>query len=102
MLLVVELARLEVELDSKDIPHPIRHDQVPAKTDGIRDKLNDVCGDGDAGIAQGEEHVDAGADAAEKQADYPGTNSVGGQINIVVADNSADLRLGRYMRSCDS
>ena len=51
MFLVVELARLEVELQTVQVPHSVRHDQVPAEADGIGNQLDDVGGDSDAGVS---------------------------------------------------
>lgn len=91
MLLVVELARSEVELEPKQVPDAVRHDEIPAAADGIGDELDDVGGDGHAGVAEREEHVDAGAESAEKHADDPGTDRVGGNVDVVVAHDGADL-----------
>lgn len=91
MLLVVELARTQIELEAKELPFLVRHDQVPAAADGIGNQLNDVRRDGDAGIAKGEEHVDSRADGTENQADDPGANGVGRDVDIVVSDNRSHL-----------
>lgn len=91
MLLVVEFARAQIELDAKESPFPVRHDQVPAATDGIGNQLNDVRRDGDARVAKGEEHVDSRADGTENQADDPGANGVGRDVDVVVSDNRSHL-----------
>ena len=78
MFLVVELARPEIELQPKQVPLPIRHDEVPAAADGVGDELHDVGGNGDARVPQREEHVDGGADGAQEQTDRPGADGVRG------------------------
>jgi hypothetical protein len=45
MLLVVELPWLEVEFEAKQVPFTIWHDQIPAETKRIGDKLNNIGGD---------------------------------------------------------
>lgn len=91
MLFVVEFTRAEIKLEAKDIPFLVRHDQVPAATEGISNQLNDVCRDGDARIAKREEHVDSRADGTENQADDPGANGVGRDVNIIISDNRSHL-----------
>ena len=93
MLLEVERPRLEVEFEAEQIPYPVRKDQVPAEADGVGDQLDDVRRDGDARVAQREEHVDGRADGAEEHADDPGADRVGGQVDVVVADDGADLEV---------
>lgn len=91
MLLIVELAGAEVELQSEQVPLPVRHNKIPCATDGIGDELYNVGVDSDTRVAQGKEHVHTGADCAEKHADDPCADSIGGDIDIIVADNGADL-----------
>lgn len=91
MLLVVEFARAEIELEAKEIPFPVRHDQVPAATDRISNQLNDIRCDGDTRIAKREEHVNSRTDGTENQADDPGANGVGRDVDIIISDNRSHL-----------
>jgi hypothetical protein len=92
VLLVVELSRLKVKFQAEQVPHSIRHNHIPTQADRVRDELNNVGGDGDAGVAQREEHIDAGSESAQNQTDNPGANGVGGKIYIVITDDCADLK----------
>lgn len=91
MFLVVEFTGPEIELEAKEIPFLVRHDQVPAATDGISNQLNDVRRDGDTRIAKREEHVDSRTDGAENQADNPGSDGVGRDVDIIISDNRSHL-----------
>ena len=59
MLLLIELSWLQVELEPPEVPFAIGHDEIPTKSEGIGDKLDDVGSDGDAGISKREEHIDS-------------------------------------------
>jgi hypothetical protein len=59
MLLVVELARAKVKLETEKIPFPIGHDHVPSAANRVSDQLNDVGVDSDARVPQRKYHVDA-------------------------------------------
>lgn len=91
MLLEVELARSEVKLESKDAPYPIRHDQIPAATNGVGNQLNNVGADEDAGVTKREEHVDGGSNSAEQKTYNPGTDGICRDINVVVSDYRSNL-----------
>ncbi|KAK1256018.1 hypothetical protein MKX07_008277 [Trichoderma sp. CBMAI-0711] len=81
----------EVELQAKDVPFLVGHDQVPAAADGIGNQLDDIRRDGDARVAQREEHVDARADGTENEADDPSTDGVGRDVDIIVSNNGSHL-----------
>ena len=51
VLLVVELAGSQVELETEQVPLPIRHNEIPGTADGVGDKLDNVGVDCDAGVA---------------------------------------------------
>ena len=91
VLLVVELAGSKVKLQTEEVPFLVGHDQVPAAADGIGNQLDDVRRDGDARVAKREEHVDARADGTEDEADDPGADGVGMDVDIIVSNNGSHL-----------
>lgn len=97
VLLKVELAGAEVELEAKEIPDAVGEDKIPQQADGVGNQLDDISGDGDTGVAQREEHVDARADRAQNQADHPRADRVGRQVDIVVADRRTHLGVRRVV-----
>lgn len=94
MLLIVELSGLQVKLKAKESPFAIGHDEIPAETQGIRDELDDVCRYGNTRVAQREEHIDARTNSTKNQANNPGADGVGRDVDIVVSDNSPHLGVG--------
>ena len=91
MFLEVKRARLEVELEAKNVPHAIREDEIPAQADGIGDELDDIGRDADGRIPERKEHIYPRADGAENQADNPRSDRVGRIVYIEVSDGRADL-----------
>lgn len=65
MLLLIELSRLQVELETPDFPFAIGHDEIPAEAKRIGDELDDIGGDGDARISERKEHVNSRTKGAE-------------------------------------
>jgi len=52
MFLVVELARSEIEFETKEVPFAVWHDEIPATADWVRDQLDNIGRDSDARVAQ--------------------------------------------------
>jgi len=46
MLFVVELAGLKIELEAEKVEDSIREDEIPAKTKGVGNKLDNISRDG--------------------------------------------------------
>jgi hypothetical protein len=91
MLLVIELARTKIELETENVPLPVGHDQVPSPANGIGDQLDDIGVDGDARVAQREEHVHTRADSAQQKANDPCADGVCWNVDIVIPDNGSNL-----------
>jgi len=91
VFLHVELSRLKIPPQAKGVELVIRHDQIPAQTDGIGDKLDHESGNVNGGIPQREEHVNAASNGGQDQANDPCTNCVARQVLIIVSDGCAHL-----------
>jgi hypothetical protein len=55
VLLVVKLARAQIEFEAKQIPDSIGHDQIPGEADGIGHELDHVGRYSHSGVPQREE-----------------------------------------------
>lgn len=95
MLLGIEGTRLQVELESEEIEHAVGENEIPTEADGVGYELDDECGEEDAGIAEGEEHVQSRPDCAENHADDPCSDRVDGNVDVEVAHRCSNLFWGK-------
>lgn len=94
MLLNREWARVELEAEDLDAGE----DSGGEATDGERQKLSDETRDGDRGITEEEELVEAGDEDGPRQTDNPGAEGVDGHVWVVgVGYRRTDLGVGRVV-----
>ena len=91
MLLEVERARLQVELPAENTKYAIGKYQIPTAADWICDELDYECREAYAGIPEGEEHVDSGADSAQDHTDDPGADGICREIDVEISYGCSDL-----------
>lgn len=93
MLFDVEWSRIEVHLVAKQRHFVVRHDLSPTDTHRVCDQLYDVRSNGNDGEAEEEERIDTTADGGKNEADSPCADRADGNILIVVANDSTNLRV---------
>lgn len=91
MLLEVEGAGLQVELDTPDVEDAVRENQVPEETQGVGNQLDNEGCERDGRVSKRQQHVDGGADGAQQQANRPGSYRARGHVEVEVADRGSHL-----------